>query len=441
MIARLQDGLKDRIAGSLWFIPGLFAAGALASGLILTLIRPGPQSPWFPLGFQGNAEDARALLATIASTVVTVIALMLGLTVVALQMSSTQFSPRLLRSFLRDRPNQVSLGVFVATFVYASCGLFTVGVGNSADEYPRLAVSAALLWLFASLAMVVYFADHVAHSIQVDAIMLGVERNVVAAMPTLQGAGYGFPTPSVPDRHVVVRAAKSGYIQAMHPQWFLPVARWHGLHALLRNGVGDHVVEGAVLGWVWGGEHIPQDIDVHLRKAVRIGFERTLEQDLGFGMRQLLDSACKALSPAVNDPYTALQATDHLTVIMRKMSALPLGFRRLGDHDASITVPGRTLQDFLVVVCGLLRRYGNQEPAVMRALLRLLEHCVEVNDDPDRLRAIRGEAEMIAETAEREMGQPQDAARVRALAIEVQAQIDAKIGSGADVPAVKAIVR
>jgi uncharacterized membrane protein len=411
MIARLQDGLKDRIAGSLWFIPGLFAAGALASGLILTLIRPGPQSPWFPLGFQGNAEDARALLATIASTVVTVIALMLGLTVVALQMSSTQFSPRLLRSFLRDRPNQVSLGVFVATFVYASCGLFTVGVGNSADEYPRLAVSAALLWLFASLAMVVYFADHVAHSIQVDAIMLGVERNVVAAMPTLQGAGYGFPTPSVPDRHVVVRAAKSGYIQAMHPQWFLPVARRHGLHALLRNGVGDHVVEGAVLGWVWGGEHIPQDIDVHLRKAVRIGFERTLEQDLGFGMRQLLDSACKALSPAVNDP------------------------------DASITVPGRTLQDFLVVVCGLLRRYGNQEPAVMRALLRLLEHCVEVNDDPDRLRAIRGEAEMIAETAEREMGQPQDAARVRALAIEVQAQIDAKIGSGADVPAVKAIVR
>ena len=102
----------------------------------------------------------------------TVIALVLGLTVVALQLSSTQFSPRLLRSFLRDRPTQVVLSTFVATFAYSAAGLYTVGLndGGRTEDFPRLAVTGAIALMFASLAMVVYFADHLAHSIQVDMI-------------------------------------------------------------------------------------------------------------------------------------------------------------------------------------------------------------------------------------------------------------------------------
>ena len=109
----------------------------------------------------------------------TVIALVLGLTVVALQLSSTQFSPRLLRNFLRDRPTQVVLSGFIATFVYSAAGLFTVGVeaGERTEDYPRLAVSGAIALLFLSLGMVVYFADHLVHSIQIDAINRRVERN------------------------------------------------------------------------------------------------------------------------------------------------------------------------------------------------------------------------------------------------------------------------
>lgn len=118
----------------------------------------------------GRRGYARNLLTTIASTVVTVLALVLGLTVVALQLSSTQFSPRLLRNFLRDRATQRVLSVFVATFAYSAAGLYTVGVsqGSRIEEFPRLAVSGAILLLFATLGMVVYFADHLAHSIQID---------------------------------------------------------------------------------------------------------------------------------------------------------------------------------------------------------------------------------------------------------------------------------
>src|SRR5689334_2486359 len=169
-----RDALFEYARGSLWVLPALSVVAALAAGSLLSIVSVGVHAP---LAFQGTPDDARSLLIGVAGTMVTVIALLLGLTVVALQLSSTQFSPRLLRNFLRDRPNQVVLSVFVATFAYSTAGLYTVGVsgGNRTAEFPRLAVTGAIVLLFASLCMLVYFADHLAHSIQIESIMAVVE--------------------------------------------------------------------------------------------------------------------------------------------------------------------------------------------------------------------------------------------------------------------------
>ena len=176
-----RDALSEYVRGSLWVLPTLSVLAALAAGTLLSSVSIGPRSP---LAFQGTPDDARTLLLGITGTMVTVIALLLGLTVVALQLSSTQFSPRLLRSFLRDRPNQVVLSAFVATFAYSAAGLYTVGVsgGNRTAAFPRLAVSGAIVLLFISLGLLVFFADHFVHSIQVDAIMNGVQRNTLAVI-------------------------------------------------------------------------------------------------------------------------------------------------------------------------------------------------------------------------------------------------------------------
>ena len=125
--------------------------GTLVAGTVISQVTVDPGSGWAPLAFQGTADDARTLLITIASTVVTVIALVLGLTVVALQLSSTQFSPRLLRNFLRDRPTQRVLSVFLSTFTYSAAGLYTVGVssGTRTEQFPRLAVTGAAAGLAA----------------------------------------------------------------------------------------------------------------------------------------------------------------------------------------------------------------------------------------------------------------------------------------------------
>src|SRR3954452_22973848 len=164
-----REAWREYSRGSFWLLPVVAGALSVALGAVLSQIDVAPESP---LAFQGTADDARSLLIGITGTMVTVIALLLGLAVVALQLSSTQFSPRLLRNFLRDRPNQVVLSVFVATFGYSAAGLFEVGVagGERVTEFPRFAVTVALGLLFLSLGLLVFFADHLAHSIQVDQV-------------------------------------------------------------------------------------------------------------------------------------------------------------------------------------------------------------------------------------------------------------------------------
>jgi uncharacterized membrane protein len=173
-----REELQEYVGGALWVWPTVASLVALILGLTVSQINVSPQSP---LAFEDTADDARALLTTISGTVVTVTALVLGLTVVALQLASTQFSPRLLRNFLRDRSTQLVLSVFMATFVYSTAGLFTVGLeeGGRTEEFPRLAVSGAMLLLFASIAMVVYFADHLAHSIQIDSVTTRAEKGAL----------------------------------------------------------------------------------------------------------------------------------------------------------------------------------------------------------------------------------------------------------------------
>ena len=238
--------------GALWVLPSLAALGALVAGGVLSHVDVAPDS-WFV--FQGTPDDARALLIAIVGTLATVIALVLGLTVVALQLASTQFSPRLLRSFLRDRVNQLMLSVFVATFTYSAAGLFTVGVeaGQRVEDYPRLAVTFALLLLFLSLLVLVFFVHHLAHSIQVDEVMRTVERSTLRViehdLPT-QGMSTE-PPPAPPAWAVELAAHRSGYVQTVHPDVLLPLAQRHDLLVVGTTMVGEYVLAGAPLLLLW----------------------------------------------------------------------------------------------------------------------------------------------------------------------------------------------
>ena len=420
-----RDALSEYVRGSLWVLPTLSVLAALAAGSLLSLVNVGPHSP---LAFEGTSGDARTLLIGIAGTMVTVIALLLGLTVVALQLSSTQYSPRLLRNFLRDRPNQIVLSAFVATFAYSAAGLYTVGVsgGHDTASFPRLAVAGALVLLFVSLGLLVYFADHLVHSIQVDAIMNVVERRTLAVIR--DGLFVGAQdAPEPPVWAVPVVAQRSGYVQVVRPDRLLASAAEQGLCLRLRPRVGEHVVAGTTLAWIWRSSRCdpapdPQAFLPALDDGVRIGFERTLEQDAALGIRLLVDVAWKALSAAINVPYTAVQAIDHLSVIFCALAQRPLGNHvARGQSGATVIVPGRRFPDYLAVMCGLIRRYGAREPTVAHALLQLLSNCASVvGDDPERCAAIEEQARIVIADAEREVAQTVDLAHPHAEAESVR---------------------
>jgi uncharacterized membrane protein len=427
-----RDWLAEYVRGSLWVLPTLSVLAALVVGSALSSIRVGQHSV---VAFQGTVDDARNLLIGISGTMVTVIALLLGLAVVALQLSSTQYSPRLLSNFLRDRPNQIVLSVFVGTFAYSAAGLYTVGIsgGGRSTDFPRLAVSGAIVLLFVSLGLLVFFADHLVHSIQVDAIMRTVERSTLAVIRDRVFTGGGpDAVPSPPAWAVPVPARRSGYVQIVHPQPLLERASRDGVCLRLRHRVGEHAVAGTTLAWVWRATAAEPTPNVAafaalLDAQVHIGFERTYQQDAAFGIRQLVDIACKALSPAINDPYTAVQAVDHLAVIFCALAEQSLGTHVEQDaHGNMVIIPGRRFAEYLSVMCGLIRRYGSHEPTVSHALLRLLRDCAAVAaEDPERWAAIDKEARLVVSDAERDVAREEDLDLVHAEAEQLHRTLQA----------------
>lgn len=414
-----REAAWEYLRGALWALPTLSVLLALAAGYGLSSVELSAHSK---LVFQGTPDDARTLLIAIASTMATVIALVLGLTVVALQLSSTQFSPRLLRNFLRDRVNQVVLSVFVATFTYSTAGLYTVGVEASqrVDEYPRLAVSGALVLLFGSLVMLVFFVHHLTHSIQIDEVMRSVERTTLRVIAHDLAPGSPGPGPVAPPWATGVPAYASGWVQTVHPELLLPQAREAGVTVAATVMVGEYVVAGTPLLRIWRDTAEPappiEPFQHHLRFAVRLGFERTAEQDVAFGVRQLADIAVKALSPAINDPYTAIQALEHIGVVLAKLAPRRLGGQLLTDGPATVWMPGRDLRYYLDLATGQIRRYGSAEPRVCLALIRVLRTTAWFCPDDDGRALVADQVRLVLEAAELSIRQPADLEPVRTAA-------------------------
>ncbi|MBB4894244.1 putative membrane protein [Streptomyces olivoverticillatus] len=415
--------LAEYLHGALWVLPATAAALALVAGSLLARVRIPQGSVLHPLAFAGTADDARQVLITIASTIVTVIALVLGLTIVTLQLASTQFSPRLLRNFLRDRPNQVVLATFVATFAYSTAGLYTVRATGGAD-FPRLAVTGAIALIFLSLGMLVFFVHHIVHSIKIDTIMTSVAEIVGRAVRTYtpEGPGVDRTGPVPPPHALALPAARSGYLQTIHLELLLETAAGQDAVVAIVSRVGDHVVAGtAPLALVWSRRGGPPGNATALaravQRAVQIGPERTLQQDVLFGIRQLVDIALRALSPAVNDPYTGVQTLDRLSVIISVLGGRTLGDDIRTDREGVVRVSaaGPAFADCLDLACGQIRRYGAGEPAVCLALLRLLTTAAASVTDPYRRAAVTDQARLVLADAESRITRPADREAVREL--------------------------
>ena len=380
--------------------------------------------------FGGGATSARAVLEAISGSLITVTALTFSLTVVTLQLASSQFSPRLLRTFTRDRVVHVTLALFLSTFTYALTVLRTVREQDDKQPQfvPQISVTLGFVLALASVLGLVFFLAHLAREIRVETMLRTVHAEASSTarglLPRRDAAAAAPALPVPPATADLLLAGSSGFLVGVDEQALLSAAVEADAVVLLDRPPGSSLVEQTPVGLTWsrsGGRFDP-DVLAQLRRdvdtALSTGFERTEDQDIGYGLRQLTDVASKALSPGVNDPTTAVHALGHLSALLCELAGLDLSARLLHDEDGLLRVvlARPNLADLLELSLTQPRRYGSTDPLVLGRLLMLLRELGWVVQDPVQRRAVKHQLDRLRATARGQDFDPTETERLDALA-------------------------
>src|SRR5271166_5701377 len=315
---------REVLRTSLWFVPSLEVVVAI--GLFIGTLAADRAAYRGDFGLpgwviSGSADAARQILTTIAAAIITVVGVVFSLILVTLTLASTQFGPRMLRNFIRDRGTQVTLGTFVATFVYSVLVLASIGTGSHGDFVPHIGVTVTFGLMVADLAVLIYFIHHTAVSIQLPQVIASIAADLAEAIKE-QGSGNTEPHLKAGPAAVellsrseaggaVLFAPASGYVQFIKHQALVRLAAEADAVISLEHRPGHFLVRGHRFATVWPPEAAPL-VRQALGRAHVTGPYRTLSQDVSFGIDQLVEIAIRALSPAVNDPFTAMTCIDWL---------------------------------------------------------------------------------------------------------------------------------
>jgi uncharacterized membrane protein len=349
---------------------------------------------------QEDVAASQLILATIAGSMMTTVAVVFSVLIMALSLASLQFSPRILTSFMGDGPTQNTLGIFMGTFVYSLLVLRTVQ-GGSAPFVPAASVSVGMVLAVAALAGLVFFIHHIAHAIHANHIIDRIARETLEVIddefPVTVGRADSHPEdtglpPPIPDAAVAIEAMASGYVQLCNRERLLELAREHELTIYQERGVGEFVVEGNPLLSIVSGRPVTEEIRAVCVACFDLGETRTLQQDFQFGIRQIVDMALKAISPAINDPSTANTCLDHLARILSHLARrriLPVEMR---DHQTGRVLMVRraaTFRGSIDLAFNQLRQYGRTDMAVSLRMVRALTEIALATDHvPHQERAL-----------------------------------------------------
>ncbi len=374
------ERLRERVVDAFWLLPALCVGAAIVLALGLVRLDEGLQRDGGGIAFTGGPSSARDLLSAIASSTLTLTGLVFSVTLVVLQLTSSQFSPRVLRGFLHDRRNQLTLGVFTATFVYALVVLRAVRgeEGLTGRFVPGIAVSVAFALALLSVAVLVAHIHHITQSIRVVDIIGRITEETEAAIQREYPHDLEpLPLPAEPAGvHRMLPASAVGVVTVVERDRLVRLAERSGTQLRLVPRVGDFVPRGAPLLAAWGGELD----DDEARRAVLLERERSVRQDVAFGFRQLVDIAERALSPGVNDPTTAVQCLDQAHHLLRQLAGRPYpsGVHVDGRGEVRLIIPSPTWADHVALALDEVRHWGAASLQVHRRIRALVLDLFEV---------------------------------------------------------------
>jgi uncharacterized membrane protein len=399
-LRRAVQTVQDAVRTQLWPLPTLGVVLAVALGILVPLLDVTADAH-LPavldaVVFNGDPGAARTVLSAVASSLITVTSLTFSLTVVTLQLASSQFSPRLLRTFTQDLFVQVTLAIFLATFTFSLTVLRSVrSIAEGGTAFvPRLAVTVAFLLALASVVALVLFLAHLTRQIRVETMLLQVHDDAVGTMDTnlirRDNPDASRTLPEQPATAHVLLASGSGFLTSIDQDDLVKAATRSGTVVSLERDPGSFVVQGTALGHAWPSDDRPSDPESmdrlrdRVAAAVHLGPERTAAQDVAYGLRQITDIVIKALSPGINDPTTAIHGLGQTSALLAELTDYHLGPLVLNEADDQPRVvlhrPG--FAQLLELAIAQPRSYGKSDPQVLGRLYQLLADLTwHVHDD------------------------------------------------------------
>jgi uncharacterized membrane protein len=427
----LRARWRNLIEG-LWFVPLLIVLGMGVLAVALVRLDEnliGHSTPWV---FGGNASAARVVLSTIAGSLITVAGLPFSVTMVVLQLASSQFSPRVLPNFLADRLTQVTVGAFVGIFVFCLIGLRAVGGRH--ELVPRLTVTVASGLGVVAVILLIAFIHHVSTMIQVSHIAARIGRRTLQQLDVLYPRSYGeeaeqeggtlreqWRQDGDPAR---ILPPRPGYVQEVDLDALARTYAGGGVRLHVPVAPGDFAGVGTAIVEVWPAD-AAAGCETATTRTVTIASERTFAQDVDFGVRQLTDIALRAISPAVNDPTTAVTCIGYVRSVLERLAGrdFPSRVRRWPDDDVVVVARRRAFDEHLELLLQLAP-YSNGDARVIGALLdacRATAVAAREAGADGRATAALDVAEQIAAATLEEVRTRHDRRRVEELLSEVRA--------------------
>lgn len=419
--------LFDKFSGareSFWFLPALMTAGAVA--LSFVTVELDDKLTWSglgngPFGNVASADGARTLLATIAGSMITVASLTFSITIASLSLASSQFGPRLMRNFMRDTGNQVVLGTFIATFAYCLLVLRTVKGTEGIAFVPSVSMVVAVLLAMSSLAVLIYFINHISMSIQATRIIATIGQDLSEIIDRLypdkrtEEDDLGFEEdqnwePEGESRRIYSR--RSGYILRVRYGDLVDIARESDVVINMPHHAGQFVPKGAMIAEVFASAAPGEDEEFNgkVLDAIALGNERVAGRDIEFFIDQLVEIATRALSPGINDPFTAMACIDQLGASLRLLSERKLPAPNHRDEDGRVRVHARsqTYEGAVGAAFNLIRQYGQTSAPVSMRLMETIAVLAEYAPDPEHRETLLMHARMVQTGAAAQMSERVD---------------------------------
>ena len=416
----------DRVRSSFWFLPVVMAGGAVVLAFV-TVALDASLTDWFrrnwDWSFTGGAAGAGAVLGTVAGSMITIAGVVFSMTLVALSLASSQLGPRLLHSFMRDTTTQVVLGTFIATFLYCLLVLRTIRHAEEVLFVPHLSVSLGVVLAVASVGVFIYFIHHVSVSIQANEVAAKMGEELIKGIDRLFPEQIGRSAPRISaeppgagflstfDREArPIDAVGDGYLQFIDADVLLASAMEEGVVLRLERGPGHYVVADRPLVLVWPGSRVTDQLTAQIHSAFTLGNQRSPWQDIECAVNQLVEIAVRALSPGVNDPFTAIACVDHLGSALSRLAQreMPSPYRHDDQGQLRLISPAITFPTITDAAFNQIRQYGRSSAAVTIRLLETIAVIAEfVHRAEDRAALLR-HAEMIIRGAGKGLSESED---------------------------------